>query len=356
MEALSSGDDGMETVTITSDDRLPAFVWDEWYASVGGRSNTIPEVQEYVRRIHTEQAPLFDGPVNPTVTSFTSPEEAASLIKAKARELGADLVGICEIEPSDLYRGRTVIERYAIAVGMRMNYAEFREVPSVRSAIECMRIYFDLGQVVIELAAFIRSLGHACRVEHPLGDSNVLHIPIGLKAGFGELGRHGSIINPTLGPLFRMGSVLTSLPLAIDHPIDAGIAKFCDACKACRIYCPADAIPDERSAEGGKDHLGNDRYMVDTGKCFPYFAKHNYCSACLPVCVYNHKEWARDFTSNQPTPIFPTVVFHEPLPTPTDAVPAEHRHAYPHVHREGNSKKNQGSRFKKVIKSQESRS
>jgi epoxyqueuosine reductase QueG len=93
-----------------------------------------------------------------------------------------------------------------------------------------------------------------------------MHIPIGLKAGFGELGRHGFIIHPTLGPLFRMGSIATSIELAIDHPIDAGIAKFCDACRACRKYCPPQAIPDHRSPEAGKDHLGYDRYVVDTGR------------------------------------------------------------------------------------------
>jgi ferredoxin len=84
-------------------------------------------------------------------------------------------------------------------------------------------------------------------VEHPIGDSDVLHVPLALKAGFGELGRHGSIIHPKMGPLFRLGSVITDMPLQIDHPIDAGIAAFCDKCRACRIYCPANAIPDERS-------------------------------------------------------------------------------------------------------------
>jgi len=80
-----------------------------------------------------------------------------------------------------------------------------------------------------------------------------------------------------------MGSVATSMPLAIDHPIDGGIARFCDACQACRKYCPVDAIPNQRSPEAGKNHLGNDRYMVDAGRCFPYFAKHSYCSICLPL-------------------------------------------------------------------------
>jgi epoxyqueuosine reductase QueG len=150
---------------------------------------------------------------------------------------------------------------------------------------------------------------------------------LALKAGFGELGRHGSIIHPKMGPLFRLGSVITSMPLAIDQPIDAGIAKFCDTCKACRIYCPANAIPDERSAAAGKDHLGNDRYLVDTGKCFPYFAKHNYCSICLPVCVYQHKEWAKDFDGFQ-TKLWPDLNMPE-APPQVDPLPLGERHFFP---------------------------
>lgn len=332
METFSSNHNNLQEPIKASSDAVPAFAWTEWYEGVGGRSIVISEVQDYLHLIHDEQAPRFTGPVAESIVPFTSPGEASEWVKSTARSLGADIVGVCEIEPTDIYRGREVHERFAIAVGKRMRYAEFQNVPDQRSAIECMRIYHDLGEVVIGLAKALRSRGYACRVEHPLGDSNVLHIPIGLKAGFGELGRHGSIINPELGPLFRMGSVLTSIPLLCDAPIDAGIAAFCDTCRACRIYCPADAIPDERSPEAGKDHLGNNRYMVDTGKCFPYFAKHNYCSACLPVCVYNHKDWAKDF-DGVPTKIFPTVVMHDP-PDVCDSVEPHHRHEYPRVHRD----------------------
>ena len=309
----------------------PAFAWEDWYAAAGGRTIRIDEVTEILRKIHEDQYPRFDGPVAPKPHAFVSPLDAAAHLKDKALAFGADIVGICEIEPSDIYRGRTVTEKYAVAVGQRMRWREFQVVPSRESAIECLRVYFTLGETVIRLAAHIRSLGYGCRVEHPIGDSDILHIPIGLKAGFGELGRHGSIINPKLGPLFRMGSVITSLALAVDAPVDAGIAKFCDTCLACRKYCPADAIPDERSPEAGPDHLGNDRYMVDTGRCFPYFAKHSYCSICLPVCVYNHKEWARDFEGFQ-TKLFPDVRMYD-APAPVD-VPASRRHTYPRIGRE----------------------
>jgi epoxyqueuosine reductase QueG len=313
------------------DAAAPAFAWDDWYALVGGRSIRIDEVDTFLRQIYTEQFARFHGEVATTRQGFDSPEAASRHLKEKALECGADIVGICTIEPSDVYRGRTVTDKYAIAVGQRMRWREFQVVPSRESAIECLRVYFTLGETVIQLAAHIRSLGYVCKVEHPIGDADLLHIPIGLKAGFGELGRHGSIIHPTLGPLFRMGSVTTSIPLAIDRPIDAGIAKFCDSCRACRKFCPADAIPDTRSAEAGTDHLGYDRYIVDTGRCFPYFARHQYCSICLPVCAYNHKEWARDFEGFQ-TRLFPTVIMDEP-PPPVDLPDAGRRHVYVRLHR-----------------------
>jgi len=312
-------------------DAPPAFAWEDWYAGVGGRTGGYAERDEWLRRIYEEQYPRFEGPVAAAQHVFASPEEAAETIKATARACGADIVGICEIEPSDLYRGRSIDARYAVAVGQRMRWRAFQTVPSEEAALECLRVYYTLGETVIALADAVRRLGYACRIEHPLGDSDLLHIPIGLKAGFGELGRHGSIIHPELGPLFRMGSVATSIPMALDHPIDAGIAAFCDTCRACRKYCPADAIPDERDPAAGKDHLGNDRYVVDTGRCFPYFAGHHYCSICLPVCVYNHKAWARDFEGFK-TRLFPEVVM-DPPPPPVDPVPEEKRHPYPKLKR-----------------------
>jgi epoxyqueuosine reductase QueG len=312
--------------------RQPApFAWEDWYASVGGRPSRPDDINEILRRIFEEQYPRFGGDVAAERRIFASPEAAAQHLKDKSLEFGADIVGICEIEPGDVYQGRTCAHSHAIAVGQRMRWREFQVVPSHQSAIECLRVYYTLGETVIQLAAYIRSLGYPCTIEHPIGDSDLLHIPIGLKAGFGELGRHGSIIHPKLGPLFRMGSVAVSMPLAIDHPIDAGIAKFCDICRACRKYCPPQAIPDERSPEAGTDHLGYDRYVVDTGRCFPYFSNNWYCSICLPVCVYNHKEWARDFEGFETT-LFPTVLMPE-APPPVDPAPAQPVHWYPKLKR-----------------------
>lgn len=305
------------------------FPWDFWYGSIGGRTINIPAVSEIAGRIFEDQYKRFEGPVAPVRHPFPTTEEAAALIKQKAMEFGADIVGIARVEPQDVYRGRTVAEPYAVVVGQRMAYESFVDVPSESAAIECMRIYETLGEVVIALANAIRELGWSATVEHPIGDSSVMHIPLALKAGFGELGRHGSIIHPQYGPLFRIGSVLTTLPMALDAPVNVGIGAFCDKCQACRIFCPADAIPDERSPDGGKDPIGNDRYLVDTGKCFPYFARRNYCSACLAVCAYKHKQWAT--MNDGSTGPFPNVPFGD-VPPPTDPE-YDGKHDYPMLRR-----------------------
>src|SRR5580698_1522309 len=108
----------------------PPFGWDDWYASVGGRSIHIAEVDAILHEIKEYQYPRFKGDVNPSQTVFENIQSAASLVKKKAFELGADEVGIAEIEPTDIYKDRIVNEKFAIVVGQKMLWRNFQEVPS----------------------------------------------------------------------------------------------------------------------------------------------------------------------------------------------------------------------------------
>lgn len=290
------------------------FNWDLWYGSVGGRTISIPEADQWMDKIN-QQSARFEGVVSPKKLSFNSDELASGWVKNLALQYGADAVGICVVDESDVYSSRSVHERFAIVMAKKMRYEAFVTVPSQDAAVECLRIYHDLGETILNVADAMRAGGISCSIEHPIGDSSVKHIPLALKAGFGELGRHGSIIHPSMGPLFRIGCILTNFQLETDQPVNLGIGAFCDKCQACRIYCPADAIPDDRSSTAGSDPIGNDRYVVDTGKCFPYFATNNYCSACLAVCAYQHKKWA--LMPDGSVGPFPTVPFGT-IPSPVD--------------------------------------
>jgi hypothetical protein len=86
----------------------PAFAWDECYAAVGGRSIRLSEVTDLLQEIYNHQYPRFDGEVASVRQTFTSPADTARHVKDKALEFGADIVGICEIEPRDVYRGRVI--------------------------------------------------------------------------------------------------------------------------------------------------------------------------------------------------------------------------------------------------------
>lgn len=313
------------TLPILGQSHAAPFSWQTWYDDVGGRTISIPEADAWMKAIVEDQLPRFSGPVAEHAHHFATPRDASVWVKTMAV---SDIVGICRVEPSDVYAGRSVEARYAIVLGARMRYEHFVEVPSEQAAIECLRVYHQLGEEVIALANAVRSIGYACTVEHPLGDASVMHIPLALKAGFGELGRHGSIIHPTFGPLFRIGSVLTNLDLEVDSPIDMGIGAFCDRCKACRQFCPADAIPDERINDDIVDHTGRRRYVVDTGKCFPYFARQNYCSACLATCAWARKQWAVGHDGQQLP--FPTVPFGT---IPPAVPPRDEHHQYPRIRR-----------------------
>src|SRR4051794_10657624 len=83
----------------------PAFSWEDWYEGVGGRSIVLPEGQKILREIYEEQYLRFNGPVASERRAFHSDEEASAIIKERAALFGADIVGICEIEPSDIYQG-----------------------------------------------------------------------------------------------------------------------------------------------------------------------------------------------------------------------------------------------------------
>ena len=189
------------------------------------------------------------------------------------------------------------------------------------------------GETVIQLAAYIRSLGYACQVEHPIGDGDLLHIPIGLKAGFGELGRHGSSSIPRLVRSFAWGA--WPPPRSRDRPSHRrghrGVLRHVPRVPE---VLPAHAIPDERRPEAGVDHLGNPRYVVDTSRCFPYFARHNYCSICLPVCL-QPQGWARDFEGHRRNS------FHgrhgRSAATTRPDLPQPMRHVYPLLKRSQNT-------------------
>ena len=107
-------------------------------------------------------------------------------------------------------------------------------------------------------------------------------IPAALACGFGELGKHGSLINRQYGSSFRLAAVLTDLPLVPDRSEHFGADDFCARCRVCTDACPPDAIFDVKQLVRGVS-----KWYVDFDKCIPYFNETYGCGICIGACPWS---------------------------------------------------------------------
>ena len=107
-------------------------------------------------------------------------------------------------------------------------------------------------------------------------------IPPALACGFGELGKHGSLITPEMGASFRLSAVLTDAPFAPTPPREFGIDDFCASCRVCEDACPPEAIFSEKQTVRGMK-----KWYVDFDKCLPFFNQTHGCAICIAVCPWS---------------------------------------------------------------------
>jgi ferredoxin len=229
-------------------------------------------------------AALRDGPVNPNRTPVTDLRAQADEIKRRARELGADDVGMTALRPEYVSLGVDLPHDNVIVVICKEDYERSIEGADAVE-VEAMETYAKCAEISTELARYIREeLGYEA-VAHHNGLVQVMAIPIMHQIGFGELGKHGSLIHPELGSNFRPGSITTTLPVAYDSPIEFGVQDYCLSCNLCSNNCPADAIPAEYITTDGVR-----RWLTDIEKCYSVSRlRPEYCHLCVDVCPYIHK-------------------------------------------------------------------
>lgn len=223
-----------------------------------------------------------EGPVARQQVKVDDPAAMAAEIKAEAKRLGAGVVGISRIPRHALYEGHTAPYEYAICVGLPMDRAEMEHVPQERAAIEVMRAYREVSRIAIEVGEYIRALGWPARAYGNPNSTDLLHIPLAIEAGLGQLGKHGSLISREYGSNFRLAAVLTDLPLVVDQPVDIGVDDLCLSCQRCVVDCPPGAIFKEKQLVRGER-----KWYVDFDKCIPYFVKTYGCAICIEVCPWS---------------------------------------------------------------------
>ncbi|MFC2021614.1 hypothetical protein ACFLTR_00140 [Chloroflexota bacterium] len=246
------------------------------------RTNRSPEGERYFALIAEKHAGRWRGRVNPVQTEVTDPATLTKMVKDKARELGADLVGVTEVDQAFVYQGKYVAHRYAVSLGMEMDYESMATSPSPECNTEVARVYYELGETTLRLAEYIRSLGYDAHSHHPLGGGAVLLVPYAIAAGLGEQGKNGLTISREFGPRFRSGCVTTDMPFLVDKPVDLGVSEFCQKCQVCLRACPSGAIPESRGWIRGVN-----KYTIDSRKCRLSGNQLGGCAICIKVCVFN---------------------------------------------------------------------
>lgn len=222
------------------------------------------------------------------------PRKNSEAIKAALYYLGADLVGICKMPEYAWYShdiDGSEIEPYhknAIAVLVDQGYETMEGASGDDwiSAVQSMRAYLRAQIASGIVGNHIRSLGYSAR-GHSVLDQDVLHMPIILESGLGELSRIGELVlNPFVGPRFKSGVITTDLPLEADTPIDFGLQDFCSKCVKCARECPCTAI-----SFGDKIMFnGYEMWKPDVEKCARYRITNSAgagCGRCMKTCPWN---------------------------------------------------------------------
>lgn len=240
-----------------------------------------------VRQTYSPKAPRGPRPVELAPQRIDKdPADWAKEIKQFSLDNEADMVGIVPMDPEYVYEGYEINEAWVIMIGVAMDHERLNTAPdtidTADSSIEVGEQYNRAARVSRNLSNYILEQGHHAKAYAGPYASALLMIPPAIAAGFGELGKHGSIINRTYGSSFRLSAVTTDMPLIGDTPDFFGADDFCSSCQVCTKACPPGAI-----AETKQTVRGVEKWYVDFDKCIPYFGEALGCGICIARCPWS---------------------------------------------------------------------
>ena len=235
--------------------------------------------EERAKRQVVLDAVLLD--VNPVAVEQSGAAWTASLDPFV--EAGdCEMVGVTALRDEWLFEGQDTDFNTIIMLGVQQKYDEIKHAPEFRAGVEVVRQYGRAAAASKKITGWLRAQGWDAEAATGPMAGKMLMIPPALECGFGELGKHGSLINPEFGSSFRLSAVLTNAPFAHTPKRTFGIDEFCSKCRICEDACPPIAIePDKQMVRG------ETRWYVDFDKCIPFFAEHSGCAICIAECPWS---------------------------------------------------------------------
>jgi epoxyqueuosine reductase len=243
-------------------------------------------------------------------------------LKARAKEIGFDLVGIAPATEADGFQAFQNWLRHGFAGEMTYmhRHAEARRhpasvLPTVRSVIMVAISYHEkkpedeLPELVGRVARYARGEDYHhvlrrklkqllkwledqcpnCRGRAVVDTAPLLERDFARRAGLGWIGKNTMLITKRAGSYLFLGALLVDIPLQADTAHDS---FHCGTCRACLDACPTEAFP-----EPG---------MLDARRCISYWTiesrgplatedrerLHGWvfgCDVCQEVCPWNRK-------------------------------------------------------------------
>ncbi len=223
-----------------------------------------------------EVPPVSGEPLQQSAEDWT--RDLAALVET----LDMELFGITALNPDWTFEGVNLPQKWIIMIGIAHDYEQIKTAPKMTAGAEVVRQYGRGSKAAKDIAAWIRQRGWDATPQGGPMAGPLLLIPPAIECGFGELGKHGSIINKDYGSSFRLAAVLTDIPLIPTPRASYDVDDFCSRCQVCANACPPDAIMPEKVLVRGRL-----KWYVDFDKCIPFFNENAGCAICIAVCPWS---------------------------------------------------------------------
>jgi epoxyqueuosine reductase QueG len=226
-------------------------------------------------------------------------EEFVEKLKAKAIDMGATSIGFSKLEEvipkefSHLKYGISIVVRLLDEV---VNQIE--KTPTFTYFHHYRDVNTQIDQICLRLSQMIQEKGYLAMnvpASQTVNDAKeekyraiFPHKTAAVMAGLGWVGKNDLFITKEYGPRIRLGTILTTMPLPVEHEI---FESLCGNCTACYEECPAGAI---KGVNWTRDMQRSE--IIDANACsehmknaYKNIGRGSVCGLCIKACPWGNK-------------------------------------------------------------------